>query len=250
MRWRSVISAASIATPSHVLYIDAADGDDRAEQQRHSSEVSGEEHGPNRHAAHAHECRDGVVVEHESILRVQDRSIAREQFRIEVLRDSRDVERLIAHAVAVAAAVENGDEAKRKRACGERGTSIDAQRARILLDQMAVITTDRGARAVVSIGFCKVVGGAVHQLRHAGHDDLAHVGSDRLLVFVVRDIRRPRFASADRARTVRARDRRDATRARAARARRACATCAVSASLPWHVSHVTFSAPPTSGPRA
>ena len=120
---------------------DAADGDDRAEQQRHSSEVSGEEHGPNRHAARAHERRDGVVVEHESILRVQDRSIAREQFGIEVLRDSRDVERLIAHAVAVAAAVENGDEAKRKRACGERGTSIDAQRARILLDQMAVIAT-------------------------------------------------------------------------------------------------------------
>ena len=65
------------------------------------------------HAGRAHERGDRVVVEHESILRVQDRSIARKQFGIEVLRDGRDVERLIAHAVAVAAAVEDGDEAER-----------------------------------------------------------------------------------------------------------------------------------------
>ena len=48
---------------------------------------------------------------------------------------------------------------------------------------MAVITPDRGARAVVSIRLREVVGRAMHQLRHAGHDDLAHVRGDRLFVF-------------------------------------------------------------------
>ena len=96
----------------------------RAEQQRKSREVSGEKDRRHGHAARAHERRDGVVVQHESILRVQDRAIARKQVGIEMLRDRGDVERLVADAVAVAAAVENGDEAKRKRACGERGASI------------------------------------------------------------------------------------------------------------------------------
>ena len=59
-----------------------------------------------------------------------------------MLGDRGDVERLVAHAVAIAAAVENGDEAKRTRACGDRDAPNHAQRARILLDQMAVVTPD------------------------------------------------------------------------------------------------------------
>jgi hypothetical protein len=119
-----------------------ARGDDRAEEQREAHEVSGEEDGLNGHAARTHERGDRVVIEHEPSLRVQNRSIAREQFGIEMLRDSWNVKRLVAHAVAIAGAVENGDEAKHTRACGERDAPNHAQRERILLDQMAVITPD------------------------------------------------------------------------------------------------------------
>ena len=86
-----------------------------------------------------------------------------------------NVKRLIPDTVAIAAAIENRDETKCTRAGGKARVPDDAQRAGILLDQMAVITTNRRARSVVSVGFCEVVRRAVHQPRHAGHDDLAHI---------------------------------------------------------------------------
>ena len=68
-----------------------------------------------------------------------------------MLHDGRHVERLIADAVAVAAAVEDGDEGEDEGAGRERRPFGGDQRATILLDQMAVVTTDRRLRAVVPV---------------------------------------------------------------------------------------------------
>ena len=46
--------------------------------------------------------------------------IARKQRGIEMLNDCGDVERLIADAVTVAAAIEDGDETEGQGACGQR----------------------------------------------------------------------------------------------------------------------------------
>ena len=120
MRWRSVSSAASIATPSHDLYSTRPMATIAPKSSASPARYPAKKTAGTRHAGRAHERGDRVVVEHEAILRVQDRAIARKQVGIEMLRDGRDVERLIADAVAVTAAVEDGDEAKRHRACGER----------------------------------------------------------------------------------------------------------------------------------
>jgi hypothetical protein len=105
---------------------------------------------------------------------VQDRAIAGEEGRIEMLCDCGDVKRLIADAVAVSAAVENGNQAERQAADSECA-AFEPSQASILLDQMTVVTPDGCARAVVSIGFCEVVWRPVHQPSHTRHDDLAHV---------------------------------------------------------------------------
>ena len=90
----------------------------------------------------------------------------------------------------------------------------------------------------------------MHQLRHAGHDDLAHVRGDRLLVFFgeisVDGVSHLRIEPQ----TARARDPRAAARAPGSARTPGIRQLRCSASLPWHVSHVTLSAPPTSGPSA
>ena len=47
---------------------------------------------------------------------------------------------------------------------------------------MAVVTAERHVRTVVVVRSREIVRGTMEQPRHAGHDDLAHVGGLRLLV--------------------------------------------------------------------
>ena len=105
-------------TVHHDRVHDATDRDGAAEEQSHADDITDEEQHLDGNSGRPRNRRGRIVVEHEAILHVQHRPVARKQSRIQVLNDGGNVERLIADAVAVAAAVQNGDEAE----CGGAGS--------------------------------------------------------------------------------------------------------------------------------
>ena len=56
--------------------------------------------------------RENVIEHHQAILRVKKKTVAWKQVRIQMLHDSRNVERLVANTISVAAGIQIGDEAE------------------------------------------------------------------------------------------------------------------------------------------